>query len=46
MDGFALTVTLGFSNKPYENILKNLLEMGNFTFFNIDRVQYMNSQNI
>lgn len=35
MNNFALAVTLGFSNKSYENVLKNLLETGNFILFNI-----------
>lgn len=35
MNNFALAVTLGFSNKPYENGLKNLLETDNFMLFNI-----------
>lgn len=35
MNNFALAVTLGFSNELYEDVLKNLLETGNFMLFNI-----------
>lgn len=35
MNNFALAVTLGFSNKTYDSVLKNLLETGNLTLFNI-----------
>lgn len=35
MNNFALAVTPGFSNKTYDNILKNLLVTGNSMLFNI-----------
>lgn len=35
MNNFVLAITLGFSNKPYGNDLKNLLETGNFMVFKI-----------
>lgn len=35
MNNFALAITPGFANKTYDNIQKNLLEIGNLMLFNI-----------